>query len=368
MKVVSGMRRYGKSYRLFQEIERLESLGVPASRICYFNFNDDRLNPVTSARGDEVLETFYELHPDALSDGAYLFFDELQEMEDWSTWLCRVVATHKVTIYVSGSSSKMLSREIVTEFRGRALEFELLSFSFVEYARARGIATRSSRVDALSTESRVRLQAAFAQYLECGGFPATFDLPRPHAIALLQSYAQQVVARDVIERHNIAHPRVASLFAQRLLGTNARQLSLRKTANGLRPAGLSTTKETLGDLLAYFQEAHLAFGVEELFYALSESTTSRPKIYADDPGLALACAKAQTVDVGQRLEGAVYLELRRRMTGTRRDALSSLRTAAHGYEVDFVIGDALSSEVFELYQATVDADDESTYRREVRAL
>lgn len=129
-------------------------------------------------------------------------------MEDWSTWLRRVVATHKVTIYVSGSSSKMLSREIVTELRGRALEFELLSFSFVEYARARGIATRSSRVDALSTESRVRLQAAFAQYLECGGFPATFDLPRPHAIALLQSYAQQVVARDVIERHNIAHPRV----------------------------------------------------------------------------------------------------------------------------------------------------------------
>lgn len=56
VKVVSGMRRYGKSYRLFQEIERLESLGVPASRICYFNFDDDRLKPATSARGDEVLE------------------------------------------------------------------------------------------------------------------------------------------------------------------------------------------------------------------------------------------------------------------------------------------------------------------------
>lgn len=368
VKVVSGIRRCGKSYRLFQEIERLESQGVQASRICYFDFDDDRLKPVTPAVGDEVLETFYEMYPDSLVDGAYFFFDELQEMEDWSTWLRRVVATRKATIYVSGSSSKLLSREIATEFRGRALEFELLPFSFAEYARMRGIAVHASQADAFSTEDRVRLQAAFSQYLECGGFPAAFDLPRPHATALLQSYAQQVVARDVVERHNVARPRVASLFAQRLLGTNARQLSLRKAANDLRSAGLSTTKETLGDLLAYFQEAYLVFGVKQLSYSLSESTTSQPKIYAIDPGLALACAKAQTVDAGQRLEDAVYLELRRRMAPMRRDALSSLRTAAHGYEVDFVVGDALSNEVSELYQVAVNVGDERTYRREVRAL
>lgn len=128
-----------------------------------------------------------------------------------------------------------------------------------------------------------------------------------------------VVARDVVERHNVARPRVASLFAQRLLGTNARQLSLRKAANDLRSAGLSTTKETLGDLLSYFQEAYLVFGVKQLSYSLSESTTSQPRIYAIGPGLALACAKAQTVDAGQRLEDAVYLELRRRMAPMRRD-------------------------------------------------
>ena len=105
VKVASGIRRCGKSYRLFQEIERLESQGVQASRICYFDFDDDRLKPVTPAVGDEVLETFYEMYPDSLADGAYFFFDELQEMEDWSTWLRRVVATRKATIYVSGSSS-----------------------------------------------------------------------------------------------------------------------------------------------------------------------------------------------------------------------------------------------------------------------
>lgn len=368
VKVVSGIRRCGKSYRLLQEIEHLESLGVRQSSICYFDFDDDRLKPITPAVGDEVLEAFYAMHPEALTDGAYFFFDELQEMQDWSTWLRRIVATRKATVYVSGSSSKLLSREIASEFRGRALEFELLPFSFSEYARAHGISIRPSRENAFSTEDRARLHAAFSRYLECGGFPATFDLPRPHAIALLQSYAQQVVARDVIERHNVTRPRVASLFAQRLLGSNARQLSLRKTANDMKSAGLSTTKETLGDLLAYFEEAYLVFRVKELSYSLSETTTSQPKIYSVDPGLALACAKAQAVDKGQRLEDAVYLELRRRLLGMRRDTLSSLRTAAHGYEVDFVVGDALTNEASELYQVVTDMSDERTYQREVRAL
>ena len=175
VKVVIGMRRSGKSYRLFQEMERLISSGVPTNRICYFDFDDDRLKPITPLTGDAVLEAFYAINPSALSEGAYLFFDELQEMAEWGSWLRRIVATRKATIYVSGSSSKMLSTEIATEFRGRALDFELLPFSFREYAGAHDIAG----VDAVarSTEEELRLEEAFRRYLCDGGFPATFDLP-----------------------------------------------------------------------------------------------------------------------------------------------------------------------------------------------
>lgn len=83
VKVVIGMRRSGKSYRLFQEMDRLLASGVPENRICYFDFDDDRLKPITPATGDAVLEAFYAINPSALSEGAYLFFDELQEMSDW---------------------------------------------------------------------------------------------------------------------------------------------------------------------------------------------------------------------------------------------------------------------------------------------
>lgn len=138
VKVVMGMRRSGKSYRLLQEMDALLASGVSPERICYFNFEDDRLAPVTPSAGDEVLEAFYARNPSALDEGAYLFFDELQEMGGWGPWLRRVVDTTKATVYVSGSSSKMLSSEISTEFRGRALGFELLPFSFSEYNAYQG--------------------------------------------------------------------------------------------------------------------------------------------------------------------------------------------------------------------------------------
>lgn len=370
VKVIVGMRRSGKSYRLLQEMKSLAQSGVPKSHMLYFNFEDDRLLPITPRTGDEVLEAFTYLHPDAFTEGAYLFFDELQEMDGWGTWLRRVVDTTRATIYVSGSSSKMLSTEVATEFRGRAIDFELLPLSFREYAawQLQGEVFLSSR--AYSTAERAKLQVSFRDYVQEGGFPAALGLARPQATALLQSYAQRVVSRDVVERHNVAKPRVAALFAQRALSLNGRQISVRKVANDMKSAGLSASRETLGDLLGYLEEAYLLFQVRERSYSLSENTTSMPKVYAVDPGLALANARAQALDEGQCLEDAVYLELRRRAgaAGLRSEGVTSLRTSEHGYEVDFAVGDAWAGNALELYQVAANVGDPATLARELRAL
>lgn len=367
VKVVTGMRRSGKSYRLFQEIDTLVASGVPASHICYFNFEDDRLAPVTSATGDEVLDTFFSLSPSSMDEGCYLFFDELQEMSSWGPWLRRVVDTTKATIYVSGSSSKMLSARISTEFRGRALDFELLPYSFGEY-----VCATASQIGPLgetqSHRDRIILTSAMSTYLERGGFPATIDLPRPHAIMLLQSYVGRVVARDVVERNDIARPRVATALARRVLGTNAKPFSLRRVEADLRSLGLPTSRQTLAEIMGYLEEAYFVFRVSEFSYALSEVTTSMPKVYAVDPGLALASAKANSNELGQRLENAVYLELRRRRAGMRRDSICSYVTKRHGYEVDFVAGDVVEQQPYELVQVSVDVSDDRTRTRELRAL
>lgn len=372
VKVIVGMRRSGKSYRLFQEMEALHSSGVSWNQICYINFEDDRLGNITPSVGDEVIETFSSMHPESLDTGLYLFFDELQEMQNWGTWLRRIVDTTKATIYVTGSSSKMLSKEISTEFRGRALDFELLPFSFREFVRARGIAETEllnrNETAGYSTKERLMLSAALNSYLEEGGFPAIDGLPTPQRVTLLQSYVQRVVSRDVVERHDIARPRVASTLARRLLGNNGKTLSIRKVENELRSAGLATSRVLIGDLLEYFEDAYLVFRVRDFSMSLKENTTSTPKIYAIDPGLAAASSMASTRDDGQRLENAVYLELRRRTVGYRRDSISSCHTKEHGYEVDFVMGDALVHEQYELYQVTVHMDDDRTIERETRAL
>lgn len=369
VKVVTGMRRSGKSYRLFQEMDALLAAGVPESRICYFNFEDDRISPATRQTGDDVIEAFRYLHPNvAPEDGLYLFFDELQEMEEWGSWLRRIVDTTRATIYVSGSSSKMLTSEIATEFRGRALDFELLPYSLRELA-LQDVELAAHIDDVVQSPARqTRLQALLDTYLTRGGFPAVQGLPVAQANALLQSYTQRVVARDVVERHDLARPRVASALASRLMGLNGRQLSVRKVENDLRSAGLASGRGYLADLVSYFEEAYLVFLVRERSRSLSESATALPKVYAVDPGISLANSRAGVNDVGQRLEGTVYLELRRRHAGLRDGGIATYRTKGHGYEVDFAVGDVINGGPAQLIQVTESMDDERTVEREMRAL
>ena len=369
VKVITGMRRSGKSYRLFQEMDALIAHGVAKDRICYFNFEDDRLAPVTPETGDRVLETFRYLHPDDDGEqGIYLFFDELQEMEHWGAWLRRIVDTTKATIYVTGSSSKMLSSEIASEFRGRAIDFELLPYSFAELVtRDSSPVVRDGQILCSAAEA-ARYASQFDEYLECGGFPAAQGLVRPQAISLLQSYVQRVVARDVVDRHNLARPRIASAVARRLMGANGRALSLRKIESDLRTVDLGTSRSYLADMLGYFESAYLIFTVREFSRSLAEASASLPKVYAIDPGLALANSKAGVNDKGQRLEDAVYLELRRRHPGARENGISFRKTRGHGYEIDFAIGDALDREPVELIQVTESVEDPKTAARETRAL
>ncbi len=108
--------------------------------------------------------------------------------------------------------------------------------------------------------------------------------------------------------------------------------------------------------------------VRNLTFSVSESTTATPKLYAVDPGLALANSRAATNDAGQRLEDVVYLELRRRALGMRKEAITSLNTKGHGYEIDFVLGDALDEVPWALIQVCESMDDERTAARELRAL
>ncbi|MEI3377334.1 MAG: ATP-binding protein [Coriobacteriales bacterium] len=362
VKVIIGMRRSGKSYRLLQEMERLHDEGISWSRMCYFNFEDDRLGPVTPQTGDAVMEAFAEENPESLDKGAYFFFDEIQEMDGWSAWMRRMVDTQKATFYLTGSSSKLLSDEIGTEFRGRALEFELLPLSFGEYVRFHELDPSMVK----TTREWAKLRKFFRTYLECGGFPDTIRLTPPLRVTLLQSYANRVAAKDVVERHEMDGLEAASQVGRRLLELNGCELSLRKMDGQLRSQGTSVARATIARLVDYFASAYLIFLLEERRIGKTAVARSR-KVYAIDPGLALANAKAGSNNEGQRLEDAVYLELRRRTVGLRDGVISSYRTNRQR-EVDFLVGDSVLGNKPALYQVCASLDSPETRKRELRAL
>lgn len=366
--VVTGARRCGKTYRLFQEMRRIEELGYPPESILYFNFEDERLKPYGDGLLSEVLDTFFAMRPGARRDGAFLFFDEIQEVPGWGAFLRRVVDGTKATVYVTGSSSRMLSVDLATEFRGRAISRELFPMGLSEFARYRGAEVPAPGA-ALGSAAKAELRHALPLYLARGGFIAVQDLPASDAVQLLQEYAYRAAALDIVERYGVRSPLAASRFLARCLASSGRELSLNRTAAAFKSAGLPVSRATLSSLLGYYEESYLAFQVDELSRSLAPNPRAASKVYAVDPGMLTAFSPASSLDEGQRLETAVFDKLRRDAGGLRARAVSRLLVDDGGrHEVDFAVGDALLGGGWTLVQVSISLEDARTREREVSAL
>ncbi|WP_130811745.1 ATP-binding protein [Olsenella sp. Marseille-P4559] len=368
--MVAGVRRCGKTYRLYQEMRSLLDSGVERRRILYFNFDDERLMPPDDGLLGDVITTYEALFPSA-TEGCYLFFDEIQEIPGWGAFVRRLVDTRAATIYVTGSSSRMLSSELPSGFRGRSITRELFPLSFAEYCRVTSRWDETPRdPDAYTSAEKARLRNALDDYLVRGGFPATLALTKPDAFQLLQGYVGQTVALDIIEREGLGNARAAQAFARRCIASSGRELSINRVASQMRSMGLGVARESLSALLGYYEESYLVFGLKELSRSLSANGRSAMKVYAVDPGLEAAFSPATTEDLGQRLETSVYDALRRRCGFLRSGSLSRalLADGSRRHEIDFVVGDVLLGEGVRLYQVCTSLSNEQTRSRELRAL
>ena len=365
VKVVVGMRRSGKTYRLFQEIRDLLNAGISADRICYFNFDDDRLRPFDPSTIDSVIESFFELHPKSRSEGTYFFFDEIQEVPQWDIAARRIVDTEKATVYVTGSSSRMLSTDVATEFRGRSISYELLPFSFREYARFHGIdaPTLSSN---FNKEQASALKHAFKHYLVQGGFPGIQLLDDNERVNVLQSYAQFTVARDVVERHGFSNAAYAQNLARIALASSGRDFSISKMDKNGKSAGYTPGRAKIAEIIDAFEDAHLLHQVYEFSHSAQKVRVGGFKMYAEDPGLLCALAPATSDGLTRALETVIYLEMRRR-SSARIGSIALLKLKS-GKEIDFIEGDEAFDMAYELIQVSLNMRDESTKGREVSAL
>ena len=306
--VCIGVRRSGKSTFMFQVMDRLLAAGVPRQNILGLNFFDDRLHRLQHDGPAAVMEAYFSLYPEKKqAEKIYCFFDEIQVVSGWESFVDRLMRTENCEVYITGSSAQMLSKEIATQMRGRSLSWEIFPFSFREYLDAKGI----DGGGALSSKTRLLVQKAFDQYWETGGFPEVVGLTPAMRVKTHQEYFHAVLFRDLIERHDAAHPKAVADLACWLVDNVASLYSVNNLTNYLKALGHKVPKAVVADYLAWFEDAYFLFTVRIFDASLAKSNTNPKKIYCIDHALATAVASGVLVNSGHLLETLVFTALRR---------------------------------------------------------
>lgn len=363
--VVIGPRRCGKTYRMYQQAELLMKNGVDRAQMLFVDFEDDRLHPHEGRLiSDVVDELFAALSRRARSfDRLYLFFDEVQNVEDWGRQVRRLLGDGRFEVYVSGSSAKMLSKEIATEFKGRGISTEMFPLSFREYLRFHGEEGLALQV---TSENRAVLCEEFRSYLRIGGFPEIQNATDQARILAQQGLVDVVIARDICARHNLPILGVEA-FVKQALRTSGREFSVSKAYNTLKSRHVPLSRDAAYALPDHCEDAYLFFTISQLSRSYRVRKQGTRKLYSVDPGLQFAVSPASVDDEGQRFEDAVFMQMRRALAGSREGSISTFRTST-GREVDFVVGDAATESAFRLVQAAVEVDTPDKAKREYGAL
>ena len=355
--VCIGPRRSGKSTFMFQLVGKLLANGVPRENILYLNFFDDRLHHLKRDGLAAVPEVYFSLYPEKKNaQKVYCFFDEIQVVPGWESFVERLMRTESCEVCITGSSAGMLSREIATQMRGRALSWEIFPFSFREFLDFKEIDGDGP----LSARRRLHVQHAFEEYRETGGFPEVAGLDRRLRIKTHQEYWGAMLFRDIIERHDVSHSRAVSDLAHWLVDNTASLYSVNRLTGYLKSLGHRAPKSAVSDYLDWFEDAFFLFTVRIFDASLARANVNPKKIYCVDHALVRSVSSGILVNSGHLLENMVFTALRRVTPD-----IFYYRSKS-GREVDFVAGMPDGSRL--LVQVCESLADAKTRRRETTAL
>jgi uncharacterized protein len=355
--VFIGMRRSGKTWTLYQIMHDLISKGTDLTKILYLNFEDDRLSDMTTKNFQDILRAYFELYPEYVGrDDIHFFFDEIHEVDVWQKFIRRLLDQEKVHIYITGSSAKMLSKEIASTLRGRTFAQEIFPYSFVEYLSALQVELPKN----ILGKNRITLMHHVRNFLKWGGFPETVGKEPDIHRALLQEYISTVIYRDIIERYMIKSIHPLRLLLTHCLRNSATVFSINKMYKTFKSLGHEVSKSALYEYMDYFEDAYCVFSLEKFDLSQRKSTTSMKKIFAVDQGLITAETMASNFDEAAQLETAVFAYLR------RKSEKIFYYTTQDGKEVDFIM--ILPDQQAFLYQVSLTLQEASTRKREINAL
>jgi len=304
-KIVSllGARRTGKTHILFGIIHELRKQ-VAANQLVYLNFEDDRLFPLRLEDMEMLVQGYFELYPENKEKQVWFFFDEIQEVPNWEKFVRRLADTENCRIYLTGSSSKLLSRELATALRGRTLPFEVFPLDFSEFLQFHNIALNPE-----TSKGQATALHWFDRWLTQGGFPELVFLPENLHRQTINEYLDLMLYRDLTERFSVKQPALLKYLLKFFLQNLANPISITKVFNDLKSQGYSIGKNTVFDYVSHLEEAFVLFSVDIWDRSARAQAVNPSKFYTIDPAFKYVMSISE--DKGRVLENAVFLHLRR---------------------------------------------------------
>ena len=351
IKVVTGIRRCGKSTLLDLYKEYLKKSGVEDGQIVAVNFED---------LDNEALQDYKALYAylsDRLCSGkmTYIFLDEIQKVEGFEKVADSLYIKENVDLYMTGSNSWLLSGELATLLSGRYIEIKMLPFSFAEFYKSQG----GGDADRL-----------FADYMANGSFPyiATMDRTKEKTDMYLEGIYNTVIVKDIEERQNrkekdpnkrkVSDISLLKNISKFLASSIGSPVSVKRIADYITSSGRKVSQNTIDDYIEALVQAYVFYQVDRYDVEGKQLLKQNGKFYIADLGLRRYLLPKREYDLGYSLENVVYLELLRRGYEVNVGKMGQT-------EVDFV---AKKDDVVSYYQVTASLTEQTTFEREIRPL
>lgn len=357
---IIGVRRGGKTSFLQQQRADRIAAGRPPESQLLLGLEDERLVGMTATDLGWMIAEHEREFPGLRQNRLLtVYLDEVQLVDGWESLIHRLTETREVELFVSGSSAKLLSREVATASRGRLVEVLVHPFGFREVLRHSG-REPTAPWSQVSLAERAALDRALRDYLQVGGFPEAQGIDVRDRAKLLTGYVDTMVLRDVVERHRITNITALRALQRHLFASPGGRFTVQKFYNALRSQGVPVGKDTLHDYLAHLQDAFLVRVLDMHSTSERQRMVNPRKPYPIDPGLIPLYERPGREQRGRALETAVLLELER-----REYSVTWLRVG-DDLEVDFFATRPGDPPL--LVQVSMDTTVDATWEREVRSL
>jgi len=337
----------------------LENKSVDKKDILYINFEDPRIYPFTAADIDVLIEAYQELYPERTIQ--YLFFDEIHEITDWERAVRYLDDKKLYKIFLTGSSSKLLSSEIATALRGRTIPYKIFPFSFFEILKTRNIEVNDKT---FYSKTRFIVINQFEEYMSYGGFPeVVLEENERIKLRILQEYFNTIFIRDLIERYKIRNISFLKTMIKFLIANISNYFSISKYHRGIVQK-YNLSKKTILNYLSYLEDVNFIFTIKKYSPSIRIQDANPAKIYCIDIGLRTATGFYSSEDLGRTAENLVFIKL---LQIKNLDPLIELYYwKGKKSEVDFVI--KRGKNIVQLIQVAWDIENETTMAREKKGL